>query len=76
MKVYHFSHDYKTLFGVDINLGMSKAERLTFNDSSMTHAMNLTAVTLNVSRWGKKRELIFDFLHFILGIEQPDKVAS
>ncbi|UYV65546.1 BLMH [Cordylochernes scorpioides] len=40
-------HDYKLLMGVEVNLGMSKAERLLYGESLMTHAMLFTAVTLD-----------------------------
>lgn len=60
-----FSLDYKTLFNVDVALGMSKAERLIYGDSLMTHAMVFTGVGLddkgNVSKfrvensWGESR---------------------
>lgn len=44
-------HDYKLVFGVDVTLGLSKAERLLYGDSMMTHAMAFTAVTLDVSNF-------------------------
>lgn len=37
-----FSLDYKTLFNVDVALGLSKADRLIYGDSLMTHAMVFT----------------------------------
>jgi bleomycin hydrolase len=40
-------HDYKLVFGVDMTLGLSKAERLLYGESMMTHAMAFTAVTLD-----------------------------
>jgi len=40
-------YDYELLFGVSVNTNMSKAERLIYGDSLMTHAMVLTAVTLD-----------------------------
>lgn len=43
------SHDYKSAFGVEVNLGLCKADRLVYGESLMTHAMTFTAVTLNVS---------------------------
>ena len=36
-------HDYKSLLGVDLNIGLTKANRLIYGDSLMTHAMNFTA---------------------------------
>jgi len=44
-------HDYKLVFGVDMTLGLSKAERLLYGESMMTHAMAFTAVTLDVSNF-------------------------
>lgn len=40
-------HDYKSLLGVEVNMGLSKADRLIYGDSLMTHAMTFTAVTVN-----------------------------
>ncbi|GFG32860.1 hypothetical protein Cfor_09294 [Coptotermes formosanus] len=40
-------HDYKLVFGVDVTLGLSKADRLLYGESMMTHAMAFTAVTLD-----------------------------
>ena len=42
-------HDYKLVFGTDVCLPMSKAERLIHGESMMDHAMCLTGVTLDVS---------------------------
>lgn len=42
-------HNYKSVFGVEVNLGLSKAERLLYGESLMTHAMVFTATTLNES---------------------------
>jgi len=50
MKFVH-RHDYKLVFGVDMTLGLSKAERLLYGESMMTHAMAFTAVTLDVSNF-------------------------
>ena len=33
------AHDYNLVFGVDVQLGMEKADRLIYGDSLMTHAM-------------------------------------
>jgi aminopeptidase C len=46
---YVFRHDYKLVFGVDVTLGLNKAERLLYGESMMSHAMTFTAVTLDVS---------------------------
>jgi aminopeptidase C len=43
-------HDYNLVFGVDVTLGLTKAERLLYGESMMTHAMAFTAVSLNVSK--------------------------
>ncbi|KZS17904.1 Bleomycin hydrolase [Daphnia magna] len=40
-------HDYPSVFGVDVYTCLSKADRLIFGDSLMTHAMLITAVTLD-----------------------------
>ncbi|XP_045103001.1 bleomycin hydrolase-like [Portunus trituberculatus] len=42
-------HNYKSVFGVEVNLGLSKADRLLYGESLMTHAMVFTATTLNES---------------------------
>jgi bleomycin hydrolase len=38
------SLDYKTLFNCDVALGLSKADRLIFGESLMTHAMVFTGI--------------------------------
>lgn len=45
--VFFSSYDYELVFGVSLK-NMSKAERLTFGDSLMTHAMIFTAVSEKV----------------------------
>ncbi|XP_067015155.2 bleomycin hydrolase isoform X2 [Anabrus simplex] len=40
-------HDYKLVFGVDVTLGLTKAERLLYGESMMTHAMAFTAVSID-----------------------------
>jgi len=40
-------HDYNSIFGFDVNMGLSKADRMIFGDSLMTHAMLITAVSLD-----------------------------
>ena len=42
-------HDFKALFNTEVYIGLSKADRLLYGDSMMTHAMVFTAFTLNVS---------------------------
>ena len=38
------AHDYGMVFGTQVNLNLSKAERLIYGDSCMNHAMVLTGV--------------------------------
>jgi len=49
------AHDYELVFGVDVQLGMDKADRLLYHDSLMTHAMVMTGCHVEndgtVSRW-------------------------
>lgn len=40
-------HDYESVFGTDVCLGLSKAERLLYGESSMTHAMLFSGVSLD-----------------------------
>ncbi|XP_019869149.1 bleomycin hydrolase isoform X2 [Aethina tumida] len=40
-------HDFPLVFGVDIQTTLSKADRLYYGESSMTHAMVFTAVNKN-----------------------------
>lgn len=40
-------HDYKLVFGVDVSISMTKAERMMCGESMMTHAMTLTGVSFN-----------------------------
>ncbi|KDR10497.1 bleomycin hydrolase [Zootermopsis nevadensis] len=42
-------HDYNLVFGVDVTLGLTKAERLLYGESHLTHAMIFTGVTLDAS---------------------------
>lgn len=42
-------HDFKLVFGVDIQTTMSKGDRMIYGESSMTHAMTFTAVSCDVS---------------------------
>lgn len=39
------AHDFKLMFGTDIQVVMSKADRLLYAESSMSHAMVFTAVS-------------------------------
>ncbi|GLH10551.1 Bleomycin hydrolase [Gryllus bimaculatus] len=58
-------HDYKLVFGVDVTLGMTKADRLLYGESMMTHAMAFTAVSVDAegnpvkfrveNSWGDER---------------------
>ena len=36
--------DYNLVFSTGVNLGLSKANRLLYGDSEMTHAMVITAI--------------------------------
>lgn len=44
----YFRHDFPLVFGVDIQTTLSKADRLLYGESSMTHAMVFTAINCNV----------------------------
>lgn len=44
-----FSHDFKLVFDIDIQTTFSKADRLIYGESAMTHAMVFTAVSVDVS---------------------------
>ncbi|XP_067130032.1 bleomycin hydrolase [Centruroides vittatus] len=41
------THNFKLVFGVDINEKLNKAERLLYGESQMTHAMVITGMSLN-----------------------------
>ncbi|XP_072381809.1 bleomycin hydrolase [Diabrotica undecimpunctata] len=41
------AHDFPLVFGVDIQVDLSKADRLLYSESAMTHAMVFTAVNTN-----------------------------
>jgi len=43
------AYDFELMFGTDIHIGLSKADRLLYGDSMMVHAMALTAVSVDVS---------------------------
>ena len=45
--VLFYSYDHELVFGVSMK-NMNKAERLTFGESLMTHAMTFTAVSEKV----------------------------
>ncbi|CAN7985454.1 unnamed protein product, partial [Ixodes hexagonus] len=40
-------HDYESVFGTDVCLGLSKADRLLYGESLMTHAMLFSGVSLD-----------------------------
>ncbi|XP_012269772.2 bleomycin hydrolase isoform X2 [Athalia rosae] len=40
-------HDLKLMFGTDFQVGLTKADRLVYGESMMTHAMAFTAVSIN-----------------------------
>jgi bleomycin hydrolase len=42
-------HDFALVFGTDVQITMTKADRVIYGESSMTHAMVFTAVSLDVS---------------------------
>lgn len=44
-----FRQDFKLVFGVDIQVTMSKGDRLLYGESLMTHAMAFTGVSVDVS---------------------------
>lgn len=44
----YFSHDFSLVFGTDIQTTLSKADRVIFGESSMTHAMVFTAVSVSI----------------------------
>lgn len=46
-----FSHDYQLVFGTDVSIPMSKAQRMLYGESAMTHAMVLTGVNVEVSKY-------------------------
>jgi bleomycin hydrolase len=41
--------DYELVYGTGINAAMSKADRLVYGESAMSHAMVLTGVQMDVS---------------------------
>jgi hypothetical protein len=49
MSIYDFSHDYQLVFGTDVSIPMTKAQRMLYGESAMTHAMVLTGVNVDVS---------------------------
>ena len=69
------SLNYRQLFGVDVNLALSKADRLVYGDSLMTHAMILTAchfdsavVSNSVSKTLNSTHIIFYHQHLIMTV--------
>ncbi|KAG5900092.1 hypothetical protein JTB14_016062 [Gonioctena quinquepunctata] len=48
------AHEFPLVFGIDIQTTLSKADRLLYGESSMTHAMVFTAVSTNVSEQGEE----------------------
>lgn len=61
-KTYFYRHDYKLLFDTDVQKVMSKADRLIYGESAMTHAMTFTAF----SRDPVRRFNIYLFPIFII----------
>lgn len=47
--LFFYRHDFKLLFGTDFQITMSKADRLIYGESCMTHAMAFTAVSIDVT---------------------------
>jgi len=45
----NFRHDYQSIFEFDLPFG-TKADRLIYGESAMTHAMAFTAVSLDVRK--------------------------
>ncbi|XP_022904570.2 bleomycin hydrolase [Onthophagus taurus] len=43
-------HDFELVFGVDVQITMSKADRLVYGESAMTHAMIFTGIYKEVNR--------------------------
>ncbi|XP_058799413.1 bleomycin hydrolase isoform X2 [Phymastichus coffea] len=41
------AHDFELMFGTDVQVTLTKAERLLYGESSMSHAMAFTAVSYN-----------------------------
>jgi bleomycin hydrolase len=54
---------------VDVTLGLSKAERLLYGESMMTHAMAFIAVTLDVSNFYLKK---FSLLSDVSQMKPPN----
>lgn len=50
------AYNFNLMFGTDIHIGLSKADRLLYGDSMMVHAMAFTAVSIDVSPHSKTRE--------------------
>ncbi|XP_015371568.1 PREDICTED: bleomycin hydrolase [Diuraphis noxia] len=47
-------HDYQLVFGTDVSIPMTKAQRMLYGESAMTHAMVLTGVNVdngNATKW-------------------------
>ncbi|XP_046739679.1 bleomycin hydrolase isoform X2 [Diprion similis] len=59
------AHDFKLVFGTDVQIGLTKADRLLYGESMMTHAMAFTAVSTDENgkikkfrvenSWGEER---------------------
>lgn len=78
-------HDFKLVFGVDIQITMSKADRLLYGESAMTHAMTFTAVSCDVSTRNSefyfyfqlinKTHDFFFFFFFVTGQWDSNKIS-
>jgi hypothetical protein len=61
------------LLGEDVYLGLSKAERLTYGDSMMTHAMVFTGVTNDVKTFKNTKGVIQRSKTYDIVIAEPEK---
>jgi len=48
------AHDYHLVFDTQVNLGMTKADRMIYGDSCMNHAMVLTGVSIKDDKTGEE----------------------
>ena len=48
------AHDWKLLYGTTVNEVLSKADRLIYGESEMTHAMVITGVQTDVSYYYRR----------------------
>lgn len=62
-------HDFKLVFGVDIQITMSKGDRLLYGESAMTHAMTFTAVSCDVCK--PLYSILLEFCYFQYVFKMP-----